>query len=94
MAMPVFDSEDKIPEALKEHYVELNGKWVPDVEREDNSKLKSAAEHEKDQRKEMGKKLEALTAMGPPTLQRGRFTVPDKLMAMLSDAGNGRNYAK
>jgi site-specific recombinase XerD len=39
-------------------------------------------------------KLEALTAMGPPTLQRGRFTVPDKLMAMLSDAGNGRNYAE
>lgn len=39
-------------------------------------------------------KLEALTAMGPPTLKRGRFTVPDKLMAMLTDTGNGRNYAE
>lgn len=39
-------------------------------------------------------KLEALTAMGPPNLKRGRFTVPDKLMAMLADAGNGRNYAE
>lgn len=39
-------------------------------------------------------KLEALTAMGPPTLQRGRFTVPDKLMAMLSEASNSRNYAE
>ncbi|MDP1961443.1 MAG: tyrosine-type recombinase/integrase [Reyranella sp.] len=39
-------------------------------------------------------KLEALTAMGPPTLQRGRFTVPDKLMAMLTEASNGRNYAE
>ncbi len=39
-------------------------------------------------------KLEALTAMGPPTLQRGRFTVPDKLMAMLAEAGNARNYAE
>lgn len=39
-------------------------------------------------------KLEALTAMGPPTLKRGRFTVPDKLMAMLADASTGRNYAE
>ena len=39
-------------------------------------------------------KLEALTAMGPPTLKRGRFTVPDKLMAMLTDAGSSRNYAE
>ena len=39
-------------------------------------------------------KLEALTAMGPPSLKRGRFTVSDKLMAMLADAGNGRNYAE
>ena len=39
-------------------------------------------------------KLEALTAMGPPTLQRGRFTVPDKLMTMLTEASNGRNYAE
>jgi integrase/recombinase XerD len=39
-------------------------------------------------------KLEALTAMGPPTLKRGRFTVPDRLMAMLAEASNGRNYAE
>lgn len=39
-------------------------------------------------------KLEALTAMGPPTLQRGRFTVPDKLMALLIEASNGRSYAE
>ena len=39
-------------------------------------------------------KLEALTAMGLPTLQRGRFTVPDKLMAMLTEASNDRNYAE
>lgn len=39
-------------------------------------------------------KLEALTAMGSPTLQRGRFTVPDKLMAMLTEAASGRNYAE
>jgi integrase/recombinase XerD len=39
-------------------------------------------------------KLEALTAMGPPTLKRGRFTVPDKLMAMLKEASNDRNYAE
>lgn len=39
-------------------------------------------------------KLEALTAMGPPTLQRGRFTVPDKLMTLLTEASSGRNYAE
>jgi integrase/recombinase XerD len=39
-------------------------------------------------------KLEALTAMGPPSLKRGRFAVPDKLMAMLADASTGRNYAE
>jgi site-specific recombinase XerD len=39
-------------------------------------------------------KLKALTAMEPPTLKRGRFTVPDKLMAMLAEATNPRNYAE
>lgn len=39
-------------------------------------------------------KLEALTAMGPPSLKRGRFTVPDKLIAMLAETGNSRNYAE
>jgi integrase/recombinase XerD len=39
-------------------------------------------------------KLEALSAMSPPTLQRGRFTVPDKLMAMLVEVSNTRNYAE
>ena len=32
--------------------------------------------------------------MGPPSLKRGRFTVPDKLIAMLAETGNGRNYAE
>lgn len=39
-------------------------------------------------------KLEALTAMDPPTLKRGRFTVPDQWMAMLTEASNGRNNAE
>ena len=39
-------------------------------------------------------KLEALTAMGTPKLQRGRFTVPDKLMTLLTEASSGRNYAE
>jgi len=30
-------------------------------------------------------KLEALAAMTPPTLKRGRFRAPDKLLAMLKD---------
>jgi integrase/recombinase XerD len=32
-------------------------------------------------------KLEALAAMSPPGLQRGRFRAPDKLMAMLKVGG-------
>jgi hypothetical protein len=32
--------------------------------------------------------------MGPPSWKRGRFTVPDKRMAMLAEAGNVRNYAE
>jgi hypothetical protein len=32
-------------------------------------------------------KLEALAAMSPPGLQRGRFRAPDKLMAMLKVSG-------
>lgn len=39
-------------------------------------------------------KLEALAAMEPPTLKRGRFTVPDKLMTMLVEASSGRDYAE
>jgi len=39
-------------------------------------------------------KLEALACMGLPSLQRGRFTAPDKLMAMLADAGRSKNYAQ
>lgn len=38
--------------------------------------------------------LEALTAMNPPTLKRGHFSVPDKLMAMLTETSVGRNYAE
>lgn len=39
-------------------------------------------------------KLEALASMGPIALQRGRFTAPDKLMAMLREARQSRNYAE
>lgn len=38
-------------------------------------------------------KLEALANTGPPALQRGRFSAPDKLMAMLKEAGKPKNYA-
>ena len=39
-------------------------------------------------------KLEALTVLDPPKLQPGRFTVPDKLMAMLTETSNAPNYAE
>src|SRR6516225_8167037 len=39
-------------------------------------------------------KLEALTAMTPPSLKPGRFRAPDKLLAMLSTAGRKPNYAE
>jgi integrase/recombinase XerD len=39
-------------------------------------------------------KLEALAALAPPTLQRGRFRVPDKLLAMLTAVGRSKNYAE
>lgn len=39
-------------------------------------------------------KLEALTARGPSKLQSGRFTVPDKLMAMLTETSTPPNYAE
>ena len=39
-------------------------------------------------------KLEALAAVMPPTLQRGRFRAPDKLLAMLKAAGRSKNYAE
>lgn len=39
-------------------------------------------------------KLEALGKMTPPTLQRGRFKVPDKLLAMLRGGGHLKNYAE
>jgi site-specific recombinase XerD len=38
-------------------------------------------------------KLEALAAMAPPSLQRGRFRAPDKLLAMLQAVGR-RHYAE
>ena len=39
-------------------------------------------------------KLEALSKMGAPALQRGRFHAPDKLLAMLNAATNPKNYAE
>jgi integrase/recombinase XerD len=39
-------------------------------------------------------KLEALVAVTPPTLQRGRFRAPDKLLAMLNVIGRSKNYVE
>jgi integrase/recombinase XerD len=39
-------------------------------------------------------KLEALTAITPLTLRRGRFRPPDKLLAMLKAVGGRKNYAE
>jgi len=39
-------------------------------------------------------KLEALAAVLPPTLKRGRFKAPDKLLAMLKSAKKTPRYAK
>jgi integrase/recombinase XerD len=39
-------------------------------------------------------KLEALTAVAPLSLRRGRFHVPDKLLAMLKTASGPKNYAE
>jgi site-specific recombinase XerD len=39
-------------------------------------------------------KLEALAAMTPPTLKRGRFRTPDKLLAMLKDTRRTKNYVE
>jgi len=38
-------------------------------------------------------KLEALTAVAPLTLQRGRFRAPDTLIAMLNEVRSSNNYA-
>lgn len=39
-------------------------------------------------------KLEALAAGTPPTLRRGRFTVPDKLLSLLQSAQKNTRYAE
>lgn len=39
-------------------------------------------------------KLDALAAVMPPTLRRGRFKAPDKLLAMLKSAKPGPRYAQ
>jgi len=39
-------------------------------------------------------KLEALAAVAPPILQKGRFRAPDKLLAMLTAIKHSRNYAE
>jgi hypothetical protein len=39
-------------------------------------------------------KLETLNAITPLSLQRGRFRVPDKLIAMLKAVGGSKNYAE
>jgi integrase/recombinase XerD len=39
-------------------------------------------------------KLEALAAMAPPMLKPGHFKTPDKLLAMLQQAGRPKKYAE
>ncbi len=39
-------------------------------------------------------KLEALAVMVPPMLKAGRFQAPDKLLAMLKQAGRAKNYVE
>lgn len=39
-------------------------------------------------------KLEALAAVMPPNLKRGRFKAPDKLLAMLSNTARSKNYVE
>ena len=39
-------------------------------------------------------KLEALAVTAPPMLKPGRFQAPDKLLAMLRQAGHAKNYAE
>jgi len=39
-------------------------------------------------------KLEALTAMAPPSLQRGRFRPPDNLLAMIKAVEGAKDYAE
>jgi integrase/recombinase XerD len=39
-------------------------------------------------------KLEALAIMAPPMLKSGRFRAPDKLLAMLQEAGRAKKYAE
>jgi site-specific recombinase XerD len=45
-------------------------------------------------RADPSEKLEALTAVAPLSLQRGRFKAPDKLLAMLKSVGGSKNYAE
>ncbi len=39
-------------------------------------------------------KLEAVNALTPPALRRGRFSTPDQLVAMLTTGKSGKDYAK
>lgn len=39
-------------------------------------------------------KLEAVSALTPPALRRGRFSAPDQLVAMLTSGRTGKDYAK
>ena len=39
-------------------------------------------------------KLEAISALTPPALRRGRFSAPDQLIAMLANGKAGKDNAK
>ena len=45
-------------------------------------------------RADPSEKLEALGAVVPPSLRRGRFRAPDKLLAMLKSTEDGARYAR
>jgi len=72
----------------------LSARWAS--EREDSLWLGHASIQSTDfyLRADPTEKLKALAKMAPPTLQRGHFKAPDKLLAMLRDVSHRKNYAE
>lgn len=61
MKLKPFETKESIPEALREYYVERDGKWYPDVDglktQEDVDRVKAALEKERDDHIETKRKL-------------------------------------
>jgi hypothetical protein len=55
-----YASQDEIPEALREHYVERDGTWQIDVDGSDTPALKRALEHERAERRRVNQEREQL----------------------------------